>query len=170
MSLFGFNANNATFVIQSLNSLDLNTKLELCRDKQGSRVIDAFFDSVSIKIKHKLEFINELRGKFGQLGLDNISSHCLERMYDLSDLSLKEIIAKELAAVYDDLAYQYHGKFVMQKVQLDTYINSRATWKKHVLQHEKKHKQQFVDIIGGEGTKVGKKKRKKIEKKKWKYW
>eukprot|EP01129_Flabellula_baltica_P012761 TRINITY_DN5805_c0_g1_i2.p1 TRINITY_DN5805_c0_g1~~TRINITY_DN5805_c0_g1_i2.p1 ORF type:complete len:386 (-),score=95.06 TRINITY_DN5805_c0_g1_i2:41-1198(-) len=159
-SLFNYDPNYSTAVIMSFVSLDEKILLQLCSDKIGSRVIDMFAESLHVKIKYKLELIQKLKGNFAELAMDKISSHCLEKLYLIADLSLKETIVKELVPVQEALSQQYHGKFVIQKCQLSMYISNKKSWRKNTKQKQKR-REMFDDIVE---TQAGKKKRKKMKK------
>eukprot|EP01130_Rhizamoeba_saxonica_P011263 TRINITY_DN4670_c0_g1_i2.p1 TRINITY_DN4670_c0_g1~~TRINITY_DN4670_c0_g1_i2.p1 ORF type:complete len:616 (+),score=118.74 TRINITY_DN4670_c0_g1_i2:73-1920(+) len=156
-TLFHCDADYSTPVVQSFVKLPVQTKVHLCRDSLGSRLVDSFIESPHIKIRHKLKFVQSLRGNFDQLALKPIGSRVLERLFEVSDLSMKEAIANEMTEIEDDLDAIFHGKFILKNMKIALFRQNRHTWRNKIKESLKE--KDDLDM-----TQLGKKKRKKAKR------
>jgi len=73
--------------------------LELAKSAVGSRVLDAFLDSLSIPTEKKKRFIKKFKGLIAELAEDKYGGFFVQKCYKFGDVKQKEFIAEELATI-----------------------------------------------------------------------
>eukprot|EP01122_Echinamoeba_exundans_P009550 TRINITY_DN340_c0_g1_i2.p1 TRINITY_DN340_c0_g1~~TRINITY_DN340_c0_g1_i2.p1 ORF type:complete len:655 (-),score=111.48 TRINITY_DN340_c0_g1_i2:52-2016(-) len=127
--LVAFQYDLVKFVAKSFVELDVEKDIvPMAKDNSASRVLEQFLLSPSITVKLKQQLIEKLRGRYGELALNQAASHVVEKCYAAAELSRKEVIASELSAVEPQLSNLRHGKFVLQTCRVLQYKQKKDDW------------------------------------------
>ena len=83
---------------------------------------------------------------FWQLAQDKYGSHCVDKCYQLSEMSKKEMITKELLKHERELNTSFYGKHVLKNCRVEQYKKKRDVWRSKEQQNEKT-RERFSDIL-----------------------
>lgn len=138
--------------INSITSMEADHVLQLAKDGGGARVIEAFLNS-NASGKHKRKLVVKLRGHFGELSMKPSSSFTVEKCFNVSNVSVRETIVSELAAVRADLSKTKQGPHLLRKLDVDGYASRPELWKSRQETKQSVYKE-FCDEFGSKETKT----------------
>jgi len=140
---------HAKFVFESFLQLDVHYLKQLCCDITGSRVIESFMSSSSVTLQQKQEIIDKLKGSFVTLARNFFAAHCVEKFYEVAEISRKEMIASEVGPHEKELLQDNNGKFVVLNCNIIQYNQKKDVWKQGAMNDQKK-RQMFQEILEDE--------------------
>lgn len=148
LSLLKYQPQYTNFIIVSLTNLPEETLIDLCKDKNGSRVMEVFFQQSTVPNKFKQTFVNKfIKGKqFKELAKDISGSYVVEKCYNAADVNKKESILLQILDIEDELKELRHGKFILNKLKVNQYKEKKENWRKNEESIEKK-KEIFSDLL-----------------------
>ena len=82
----------------------------------------------------------------GEMALDRVASHCVEKFYLSSTLSIKEEIAKQLLEKEEELEESFSGRIVMRNCKVKEYGEEREKWTEKQNQSLRR-KEMFKDLL-----------------------
>ncbi|CAI0470839.1 unnamed protein product [Linum tenue] len=114
--------------IKSLTCMETEQILKVAKDAGGARVLEAFLDS-DISAKHKRRVISKLKGHFGELAKNPSGCFTVEKCFTVSNLSLREAIASDLATVQQALEHSKakQSLYLLRKLDIDGYACCTAS-------------------------------------------
>jgi nucleolar protein 9 len=116
-------------IVQSILEIKPQTLSDIFCHPKGSRVADAFVESKFIGEKSREKLIKHLEGMYLKLALSKNGSHVLEKLYQLSSESQKEVIVKELAERLNQLNGSGCGRIISYKFNVEVYSRNVNQWK-----------------------------------------
>jgi nucleolar protein 9 len=116
-------------IVQSILEMKPQTLSDVFCHPKGSRVADAFVESKFIGEKSREKLIKHLEGMYMKLALSKNGSHVLEKLYQLSSESQKEVIVKELAERLNQLNGSGCGRIISYKFNVEVYSRNVNQWK-----------------------------------------
>ncbi|CAL52476.1 Armadillo-type fold [Ostreococcus tauri] len=128
-TLFKFTSDCIPMFSESMVSMTDVEVFKVCQDSAGSRAVEAFLASTTIKVNLKKEFIGKLNGRWAQLGLSPVGSHVLEACYREADARGKELILSGLAGQEGPLNATRHGPFLMRRLGVTQFKAAPEQWK-----------------------------------------
>ncbi|CAI0473073.1 unnamed protein product [Linum tenue] len=116
--------------IKSLTCMETEQILKVAKDAGGARVLEAFLDS-DISAKHKRRVISKLKGHFGELAKNPSGCFTVEKCFTVSNLSLREAIASDLATVQQALEHSKakQSLYLLRKLDIDGYAKRPDLWR-----------------------------------------
>ncbi|KAG7025929.1 Pumilio-like 23, partial [Cucurbita argyrosperma subsp. argyrosperma] len=145
-TVFHYRSELIQLFITSITSMESDHLLEVAKDSSGARVIEAFLNSdAPAKLKRRL--VMKLRGHFGELAMQSSSSFTVEKCYNSSNLSLREAIVSELAALQSDLSKTKQGPHLLRKLDVEGYASRPDQWRSKQASRESAYKE-FHDTFG----------------------
>ncbi|XP_006459728.1 hypothetical protein AGABI2DRAFT_202089 [Agaricus bisporus var. bisporus H97] len=129
-------------VIQSINSLSLEERIQLAHNSSSSRIYDVLLDSSTIPSKTKRSFVLGFIGHYHQLADDRFGSRIVDRCWNFADTYLKEKIARSVFPHQQTLAGSFYGKFFSRNLNL--YLLQRRPEEWRNFQTEKKRQADVV--------------------------
>ncbi|EFA82860.1 hypothetical protein PPL_04555 [Heterostelium album PN500] len=148
--LLFFNVDYTQYIIDSFMKLESDQLVVMAVDPVGSKVLDAFLDC-GITVERKHQFIKKLKGRFPDIGVDKCGSFVMERIYKLSDLSLREMICEELAKEEPRLFSTPAGRYVLLICHINVFKKKKDQWASSQATTDKKRKL-FQDILEDDGA------------------
>ncbi|KAD6794826.1 hypothetical protein E3N88_05722 [Mikania micrantha] len=141
--------------ISSMTSLEENQLLDTSKDSGGARVIEAFLDSEASG-KQKRKLIVKFKGHFGELSVIPSGSFTVEKCFDVSSVSLREVIVSELLDVQAELSKTKQGPHLLRKFDVDGYAKRPDQWKSRQTSRESAYND-FISTFGSNGRKLSNK-------------
>jgi hypothetical protein len=89
----------------------------------------------------------------GEMALDRVASHCAEKLYSYSSLTLKEEIAKALLEREKELGESFSGRIVMKNCKVKEYGEEREKWTEKQNQSLRR-KEMFKELLEEVGTQL----------------
>ncbi|XP_075223370.1 nucleolar protein 9 isoform X2 [Lycorma delicatula] len=133
-------------VVKSILNMNSLLLVKILCDQKGSHIADAFFSNEMKKEKHRVKFINKLKGSFIELAVSKYGSFTLTGLWKVADTEQKLCIIKELASKQSLLMNSQSGKFIARAVSLETYRHQPKEWE-HAQKHLISTRQLFSDVI-----------------------
>lgn len=127
-----FQFNKPIKIIQSLLDMKPQDIANIFCDQKGSRIADAYLESKFIGEKSREKLIKHLEGMYMKMAMSKSGSHVLEKFYNLSSETQKEIIVKELAERLNQLNGCIPGRILNFKFNVDTYARNPNQWKNFI--------------------------------------
>lgn len=140
--------------ISSMTSLEEDHLLDTIKDSGGARVIEAFLNS-DASGKQKRKLIVKLKGHFGELSVLQSGSFTVEKCFDVSSVSLKEVIVSEMLDVQAELSKTKQGPHLLRKLDVDGYAKRPDQWKSRQTSRESAYND-FISTFGSKETKSSK--------------
>lgn len=131
----------------SLLKLSTSETTFLCCHPSGSRAVEAFLKSRTVKPNKKKKFVAKLGGNLTMLACDKWGSHVIDSCWAKSEMTVKKEMAKELVAHESRLRENFSGKIVWRNCRLDDAKGKACDWQKKVESDDRKRKM-FDDIVG----------------------
>ncbi|KAI4355356.1 hypothetical protein L6164_004137 [Bauhinia variegata] len=153
--VFRFRSEYIEPYIKSIISMEPSHLLEAAKNRGGSHVIESFLSSGASE-KQKLKLAKKLKGHLGELALHPSGYFAVDKLFTLSDLSLKEAITQELMAVRSELSKTKHGPYLLRKLDMDGFVARPDHWRSKQASKESTYKE-FHAMFGSGGTKSAKK-------------
>jgi len=76
--------------VSSFATLDVTAELlPLARDSGSSFVVEKFLVGKAIDLKNKQAFLDQFIGNYGNLAMNNISSHIVDKAFSIADVTRK---------------------------------------------------------------------------------
>ena len=155
-------------VVESLLSMETDTIMWLSCDMAGSRAIDTFLTSPTVKSVKKKKFVEKLKvcvhivshtlnckllPLFSQPHLvplckDKHGSRVMDVVWRFSEVTVKDSLAEELIAHEAEIAEDFYGRIVMRNCNLAHYRRKhRAVWQDKGPTTANTPRELFHDII-----------------------
>ncbi|KAI3775169.1 hypothetical protein L1987_49738 [Smallanthus sonchifolius] len=150
-SVFRFPTEFIHAFISSMTSLEENHLLDTSKDSGGARVIEAFLDSEASG-KQKRKLIVKFKGHFGELSVLPSGSFTVEKCFDVSNVSLREVIVSEMLDVQAVLSKTKQGPHLLRKFDVDGYAKRPDQWKSRQTSRESVYND-FISTFGSNTTK-----------------
>lgn len=119
-------------IVQSILEMKPQALSDIFCHSKGSHIAEAFINSKFIGEKSREKLIKHLEGTYLKMALSKNGSHVLEKLYDLSQDSQKEVIVKELAERLAQLNGCGCGKIISYKFNVETYARNVNQWKNYL--------------------------------------
>jgi len=116
-------------IVSSLLELSQSELIFMICDKCGSHIIDTFFQSPTVKEKHKDAFLKNLEGVFINIACNRNGSRCLENIWKSSTMQQKVMIAEDLCKHQERLEGDFIGRFILRNFALIKFKTRRKEWK-----------------------------------------
>lgn len=101
-------------------------------DSKGSRVADVFFESQYIGEKNREKLVKHLEGTYVKLATSKSGAFVLEKFFNVSSITQKEIIVKELSEKMNQLKGSMSGKILIHKFFIEIFLRNFNQWKSKV--------------------------------------
>lgn len=101
-------------------------------DSKGSRIADVFFESQYIGEKNREKLIKHLEGMYVKLAVSKSGAFVLEKFFNVSSMTQKEIIVKELSEKINQLKGSVSGRIIVFKFCVETFMRNFNQWKTKV--------------------------------------
>jgi len=145
-SLFSFQTTIAKRILEGFASLEIQQLVKLAKDPIGSRVIEAFLIS-SFDAHKKQLFIDKWKGTFVDISCNKYGAFCVEKMYQLSEISRKETMASELISALPEVANNPYLQLVIGSCRLGALrTGKKEAWMEQETQNENKRKL-FAELL-----------------------
>jgi len=145
-SLFSFQTTIAKRILEGFASLEIQQLVKLAKDPIGSRVIEAFLIS-SFDAHKKQLFIDKWKGTFVDVSCNRYGAFCVEKMYQLSEISRKETMASELISALPEVANNPYLQLVIGSCRLGALrTGKKEAWMEQETQNENKRKL-FAELL-----------------------
>jgi nucleolar protein 9 len=126
--LFSYEEAENQILCEGIHSLDTETLMKWIHDPSCSRVIEAYFDSVTVSSKSKKKMLHTLQGKYSDMAKDKYASHLIDKCWKASDIQLKEKIAEELVQQERELMDNFYGKFILRNCKIELFKRRKQEW------------------------------------------
>jgi len=146
-ALLRFESRYVTDLVNSLVGGENSMVVDMCLNPAGSRVLEAFLQSLVVVTKHKHKVVGKLKGSLLRLAKHKTGSRCVEACYRAGDLGTKDMLASELCTHLDQLNSDSFGMFVVRSCRLETYLHKQQQWRAAHAKSDKT-KKLFADITG----------------------
>ncbi|XP_019440483.1 PREDICTED: pumilio homolog 23 [Lupinus angustifolius] len=150
-AIFRFKSEYIQPFITSIISMEATHVLEAVRDTKGSHVIEAFLTS-GASGKHKFRLVKKLQTHFGEVALSSSGAFTIEKCFTACNLSLRETIVSELAAVGNELSRTKQGYYLLRRLDVEGYAASPDHWRSKQASKESTYKD-FYATFGSSNTK-----------------
>ncbi|CRK95955.1 CLUMA_CG009398, isoform A [Clunio marinus] len=124
-----FQFNKPIKIIQSLLEMKPQDIANIFCDQKGSRIADAYLESKFIGEKSREKLVKSLEGMYLKMALSKNGSHVLEKFYNLSSDSQKEVIVRELSERMNQLNSSVSGRIINYKFSVECYTRNINQWK-----------------------------------------
>ncbi|XP_005102065.1 nucleolar protein 9 [Aplysia californica] len=146
-------------VVMSVLELSAAELLFLACNHKGSHVVDVFFQSPTVKDKHKDTLVKKLVGLYINMACNKVGSRCLENIWKLVSIPLRVLIAEDLSKYNERLEGDFSGRFIFNNFALHKFVTRRKEWREIQGANSKK-KQLLKGILEGKQPKKMKEKKK----------
>ena len=142
-------------VLSSLLSMSRKTLLDLAKNSQGSRFVEAVFKSPLVKVTKEGEksatstMLARFKGRYGELACSSCGCHVAEACYAIGNAGEKEMIVKELVTNEREISQTKWGQIVLLTCRVADYKQQHEGWLKAIEKNERR-KQQFAGILDSE--------------------
>lgn len=125
-----FQFNKPIKIVQSLIEMKPQdiVNILLC-DQKGSRIADAYLESKFIGEKSREKLIKHLEGMYLKMALSKAGSHVLEKFYNQSSDTQKEVIVEELSERVNQLNGCVSGRIIAYKFSVEAYARNKNQWR-----------------------------------------
>lgn len=137
--------------ISSMTSLEEDYLLETSKDNGGARVIEAFLTS-NASTKQKRKLIVKFKGHFGELAVLQSGAFTVDKCFDVSNVSLREVIVSEMLPVQKEVSKTKQGPHLLRKVDIEGYAKRPDQWKARQTSKESMYND-FLSTFGSKETK-----------------
>ncbi|KAL7599678.1 pumilio homolog 23 [Lactuca sativa] len=137
--------------ISSMTSLEEDHLLDTTKDNGGARVIEAFLTS-NASTKQKRKLIVKLKGHFGELAVLQSGAFTVDKCFDVSNVSLKEVIVSEMVALQGEISKTRQGPHLLRKLDIEGYAKRPDQWKARQTSKETVYND-FISTFGSKETK-----------------
>ncbi|KAG8223528.1 hypothetical protein J437_LFUL002579 [Ladona fulva] len=134
-------------VVNSLLDMNPQELQVLFCDPKGSRILDAYMESVFVGAKSRERMIKKLGGMFVELAVSKHGSRSLEAAWAAVAIKQRHGIACELSSRDGQLTASPYGRIISSKIALPLFRQSLEEWLQFQSGQEKK-RDLFADIIG----------------------
>lgn len=124
-----FQFNKPIKIVQSLLDMKPQDIANIFCDQKGSRIADAYLESKFIGEKSREKLVKHLEGMYMKMAVSKSGSHVLEKFYNLSTETQKEMIVQELAERVNQLNGCVPGRIINFKFNVETYAKNPNQWK-----------------------------------------
>lgn len=101
-------------------------------DSKGSRVADVFFESQYIGEKNREKLIKHLEGMYVKLAMSKSGAFVLEKFFNVSSITQKEIMVKELSEKLNQLKGSVSGRIIIHKFCVEIFTRNFNQWKSKI--------------------------------------
>lgn len=141
------NFNKPIKIVNSLLETSGEKLLHLFSDPKGSRIADAFMDSIYVGEKSREKLAKKLKGYWAQLASSTHGSRTLDKMWQWAHVKQRTLIMEELAAVGESLRSTKSGQIMSSKLNVPLFARNKKDWAES-LGKEEKTRAMFADVIG----------------------
>lgn len=131
------NYNKPIKIVQSILDMKPQILSDIFCHQKGSRIADTFLESKFIGEKSREKLIKHLEGMYLKMAINRNGSHVLEKIYQSSLESQKEIIVKELAERFNQLNGCGCGRIISFKFNVEAYNKNPNLWKNYLARSSK---------------------------------
>lgn len=124
-----FQFNKPIKIVQSLLEMKPQDIANILCDQKGSRIADAYLESKFIGEKSREKLIKLLEGMYLKMALSKAGSHVLEKFYNQSSDTHKEVIVQELSERVNQLNGCVSGRIIAYKFSVDAYARNKNQWR-----------------------------------------
>ena len=103
--------------------------------------------------------MGKIKGSWIIIAKSKCGSRCLDSVFQMINVNQKEMITKELSESYDELKYDFYGRFALQNCKVEQYKLQRDHWENSLQNRDKKRKM-FNDILSDKSDEPPRKKKK----------
>lgn len=116
-------------IVNSLLEMKPHELSDIFCHPKGSRIADSYLDSKFIGEKSREKLVIHLKAMYPKMATSKNGSHVLEKLYQISSDSQKEIIVKELSERMNQLNGSSCGKIINYKFNVQSYARNPNQWR-----------------------------------------